>query len=72
MANEVLSHRQFCRAELQTRKETVRQAQTALANQLDRLTEAYLMEVIPLAEYQRRRRDLEQKQQALAAQEGCD
>jgi site-specific DNA recombinase len=54
---------------LQARKETLRQAQTALAHQLDRLTEAYLMEVIPLAEYQRRRQDLEQKQQALAAQE---
>jgi site-specific DNA recombinase len=34
------------------------------------LTEAYLREVIPLAEYQRRRQDLEQKQHALAAQEG--
>jgi len=55
--------------ELQARKETLRQAQTALATQLDRLTEAYLREVIPLAEYQRRRQDLEQKQQALAAQE---
>jgi site-specific DNA recombinase len=47
----------------------LRHAQTALAHQLNRLTEAYLMEVIPLAEYQRRRQDLEQKQQALAAQE---
>ena len=55
--------------ELQARKETLRQAQTALANQLERLTDAYLMEVIPLAEYQRRRQDLEQKQQALVAQE---
>jgi site-specific DNA recombinase len=55
--------------ELQARKETLCHAQTALANQLNRLTEAYLMEVIPLAEYQRRRQDLEQKQQALAAQE---
>ena len=36
--------------ELQARKETLRQAQTALAHQLDRLTEAYLREVIPLAE----------------------
>jgi hypothetical protein len=33
------------------------------------MTEAYLREVIPLAEYQRRRQDLEQKQHALAAQE---
>ena len=55
--------------ELQARKETLRHAQTALAHQLDRLTEAYLREVIPLAEYQRRRQDLEQKQHALAAQE---
>src|SRR5262249_30510346 len=55
--------------ELQARKETLRQAQTALAHQLDRLTEAYLREVIPLAEYQRRRQDLEQKQHALATQE---
>jgi site-specific DNA recombinase len=55
--------------ELQARKETLRQARTALANQPDRLTEAYLTEVIPLVEYQRRRQELEQKQQALAAQE---
>jgi hypothetical protein len=53
---------------LQARKETLHQAQTALAHQLDRLTEAYLREVIPLAEYQRRRQELEQKQHALAAQ----
>jgi site-specific DNA recombinase len=55
---------------LQARKEPLRQAQTALAHQLERLTEAYLREVIPLAAYQRRRQDREQKQQALAAQEG--
>jgi site-specific DNA recombinase len=36
---------------------------------LDRLTEAYLGEVIPLAEYQRHRQDLEQRDEALAAQE---
>jgi hypothetical protein len=50
-------------------EETLHRAQTALAQQLERLTEAYLREVIPLAEYQRRRQDLEQKQHALAAQE---
>jgi site-specific DNA recombinase len=55
--------------ELQARKETLRHAQIALATQLDRLTEAYLREVLPLAEYQRRRQDLEQKRHALAAQE---
>jgi site-specific DNA recombinase len=36
---------------------------------LERLTEAYLREVIPLEEYQRRRKDLEQRDEALAAQE---
>jgi site-specific DNA recombinase len=55
--------------ELQARKETLHKAQMALTHQLDRLTEAYLIEVIPLAEYQRRRQALAQKQQALAAQE---
>jgi site-specific DNA recombinase len=55
--------------DLQARKETLRRAQAGLAHQLDRLTEAYLREGIPLAEYQRRRLELEQKQQALIAQE---
>lgn len=54
--------------ELQARREQLRQAQSRLSQQIDRLTEAYLSEVIPLAEYQRRRQDLEQKQQALASQ----
>jgi site-specific DNA recombinase len=36
---------------------------------LDRLTEAYLGEVIPLAEYRRRRGDLERRDEALAVQE---
>jgi site-specific DNA recombinase len=36
---------------------------------LERLTEAYLGEIIPLAEYQRRRKDLEQREEALASQE---
>ena len=36
---------------------------------MERLTEAYLGEVIPLAEYQRRRKDLEQRDESLAAQE---
>jgi site-specific DNA recombinase len=55
--------------ELQARKETLRKAQTALATQLERLTEAYLVEVIPLAEYQWRRQELEQKQQVLTSQQ---
>jgi site-specific DNA recombinase len=41
----------------------------AFQNQIDRLTEAYLGEVIPLAEYQRRRKELEQRQKGLIEQE---
>jgi site-specific DNA recombinase len=55
--------------ELKARRENLRQGRASLGRQLDRLTEAYLAEVIPLAEYQRRRQDLEQREQALAAQE---
>lgn len=55
--------------ELQARRETLRRARQTLENQLERLTAAYLAAVIPLAEYQRRRAELEQKAQALATQE---
>jgi site-specific DNA recombinase len=55
--------------ELQSRREALHKASVRLSNQLDRLTQAYLQEVIPLAEYQRRRHDLEQKQQGLQTQQ---
>ena len=55
--------------ELQARRENLRKARVSLAHQLERLTEAYLGSVIPLAEYQRRRQDLEQKLQSLDQQE---
>ena len=55
--------------ELQARKAALRKGQVSLANQLDRLTEAYLQGAIPLAEYQRRRQACEQKQHGLATQE---
>jgi site-specific DNA recombinase len=55
--------------ELQARRENLRKGQKALQNQLDRLTEAYLNGVIPLPEYQRRRNELEHRQQGLAEQE---
>jgi site-specific DNA recombinase len=55
--------------ELQARREQLHQAQRRLTQQIERLTEAYLGAVIPLAEYQRRRQDLEQKHQALATQD---
>jgi site-specific DNA recombinase len=55
--------------ELQARKEALRQGQVSLATQLERLTEAYVGGVIPLAAYQRRRQACEQKQHGLATQE---
>ena len=54
--------------ELQARRENLRRGQVALQNQLDRLTEAYLNNVIPLPEYQRRRADMERKHQGLEEQ----
>ena len=55
--------------ELLARRETLRRGQAHLGQQLERLTDAYLRAVIPLDEYERRRRDLEQRMQALAGQE---
>ncbi|NTV61961.1 MAG: recombinase family protein [Oscillochloris sp.] len=55
--------------ELQARRAQLHLAQQRLRQQIERLTEAYLGAVIPLAEYQRRRQDLEQKLAAFATQE---
>lgn len=54
--------------ELQSRQEALRKAQLSLTHQLERLTEAYLMAIIPVAEYQRRRQAIEQKQQIMETQ----
>ena len=54
--------------ELQARRENLRRGRVSLEHQLDRLSEAYLQGIIPLAEYQRRRRELEQKIDALEKQ----
>jgi len=54
--------------ELQARQENLRRGKASLGQQLDRLTEAYLSNVIPLIEYQRRRTEIEQRQQALENQ----
>jgi site-specific DNA recombinase len=54
--------------ELQARRESLRKATAALDQQLERLTEAYLIAVIPVAEYQRRRQELEQKRASLVLQ----
>jgi site-specific DNA recombinase len=53
--------------ELQARREQLHKAQRGLDQQLDRLTEAYLLGVVPLPEYQRRRQGVEDRLQALRA-----
>lgn len=53
---------------LQARQENLRRGLASLEQQLQRLTEAYLNEVIPLGEYQRRRQDLDQRRCALENQ----
>jgi site-specific DNA recombinase len=55
--------------ELKARQQNLREGRAALKRQLERLTDAYLGEVLPLAEYERRRRDLQQRDGALAGQE---
>jgi len=55
--------------ELQARRENLRKGRASLSQQLDRLTDAYLQSTIPLPEYERRRRELGQRDQALAEQE---
>jgi len=47
--------------ELQARRESLGRGRSQLQQQRERLTEAYLNGIIPLAEYQRRRADLEQR-----------
>ena len=54
--------------EMQARRENLRRGRLSLERQLERLTEAYLNGVIPLAEYERRRRDIEERQEALDEQ----
>ena len=55
--------------ELRARRENLRAGRTSLHQQRDRLTDAYLHAVIPLAEYERRRYTLEQQDAGLANQE---
>jgi site-specific DNA recombinase len=55
--------------ELRARRENLRRGRASLAQQLERLTEAYLCGVLQLREYQRRRKELERRDGVLAAQE---
>jgi site-specific DNA recombinase len=54
--------------ELHARQENLRRGRSSLEHQLNRLTEAYLSNVILLPEYQRRRQDMEQRITALGNQ----
>jgi site-specific DNA recombinase len=54
---------------MQARRANLRRGRAALGQQLERLTEAYLAGVVPLAEYERRRRDTDARLQALDRQE---
>jgi hypothetical protein len=55
--------------ELKARRRNLREGDADLKRQLERLTDAYPGEVTSLAEYERRRRDLRQKDGSLAGQE---
>src|SRR5215212_3157013 len=54
--------------DLQARRQALRRGQASVQQQMERLTEAYLASIVSLEEYRRRRQDLEQKAQSLAAQ----
>ncbi len=53
---------------LQARRATLRTAQRTVQQQIERLTQAYLEQILSLDEYRRRRHDLEQRVTALAQQ----
>ena len=55
--------------EVQARRIHLRRGRTALGQQIERLTEACLAGVVPLAEYERRRCETEVRLQALESQE---
>ncbi|MGA1860258.1 recombinase family protein [Azospirillum sp. 11R-A] len=54
--------------ELQARREQLRKGQCGLEQQMERLTDAYLLGVIPLPEYQRRRQVADERMQGLRTQ----
>src|SRR3954463_14453953 len=55
--------------DLQARRAGLRRGRAALGQHCERLTEAYLAGVVPLAEYERRRRDIDTRLVALDSQE---
>jgi site-specific DNA recombinase len=59
---------QWLPQELQARRENLRKARVSIEHQTERLTDAYLAGVVPLEEYKRRRHELEQRLEGIAAQ----
>jgi site-specific DNA recombinase len=59
---------QWLPQELQARRENLRKARVSIEHQTERLTDAYLASVVPLEEYKRRRHELEQRLESIAAQ----
>ena len=59
---------QWVPQEPQARQENLRKGRVSIEHQTERLTEAYLAGVVPLEEYKRRRHELEERLQDLAAQ----
>jgi site-specific DNA recombinase len=59
---------QWLPQELQARRNGLRKASTSLSQQVDRLTEAYLEQIVSLEEYRRRRQDLEGRQEVMQTQ----
>jgi site-specific DNA recombinase len=55
--------------EMQARRADLRRARAGLHQQIERLTEAHLAGVVPLSEYERRRREAEVRLLALDGQE---
>jgi len=59
---------QWLPQELQARRENLRKARVSLEQQIERLTDAYLANVLQLEEYKRRRLELEQRLSVIAEQ----
>jgi site-specific DNA recombinase len=59
---------QWLPQELQARRENLRKARVSIEHQTERLTDAYLAGVVSLEEYKRRRHELEQRLEGIAAQ----
>jgi site-specific DNA recombinase len=55
--------------EMQASRESIRRGRVSLATQIERLTQAYITGVMLLEEYQRRRHEVEERDQALQRQE---